>query len=122
MLGEKNHRTLVTVAIRELKAVYTCKTCWVAAGGGDVNAWIKKLEGRLDILHLKDITMIRDAQGNLLPTMTKIGKGNLDWNSILNTAQRYGVKHYVVEQDSNFTVSPINSVQISAEYLNSILG
>ena len=82
-----------------------------------MNAWINKLDVRLDILHLKDITIVRDENGRLNPTMTEIGRGNLDWDSIINSAQKASVKHYVVEQDANFTPTAFDSLAMSAKYL-----
>jgi sugar phosphate isomerase/epimerase len=68
-------------------------------------------------LHLKDITIIRDENGALKPVMTEIGNGNLCWDSIIKTAEKAGVKHYVVEQDAYFTESPLNSLKMSADFL-----
>jgi sugar phosphate isomerase/epimerase len=54
------YKTIMDVLVEELdpkNTSFVLDTCWVAAGGGDVNAWIEKLAGRLDILHLKDITI-----------------------------------------------------------------
>lgn len=113
------YKTVMDVLVEELdpkNTSFVLDTCWVAAGGGDVNAWIEKLAGRLDILHLKDITIIRDEHG-LKPVMTEIGNGNLCWDSIIKTAEKAGVKHYVVEQDAYFTESPLNSLKMSADFL-----
>jgi sugar phosphate isomerase/epimerase len=59
---------------------------------------------------------MRDESG-LKPIMTEIGNGNLDWDSIIKTAEKVGVKHYVVEQDAYFTESPFNSLKMSADFL-----
>ena len=118
------YKTVMDILAEELdpkNTSFVLDTCWVAAGGGDVNAWIEKLAGRLDILHLKDITIIRDEHG-LKPVMTEIGKGNLCWDSIISTAEKAGVKHYVVEQDAYFTESPLNSLKMSAEFLSKYRG
>ncbi|MBQ7347449.1 MAG: sugar phosphate isomerase/epimerase [Clostridia bacterium] len=96
---------------------FVLDTCWVAAGGGDVNAWLEKLAGRIDILHLKDLMIKRDKDGNLKPDVTEVGNGNLDWDSILKTAQKIGVKYYVVEQDGNFPGSAFDSLKMSADFL-----
>ena len=32
-------------------------TYWIQHGGGDPAAWIRQLEGRADIIHLKDMAM-----------------------------------------------------------------
>lgn len=36
---------------------FVLDTYWVQHGGGDVRAWMEKLAGRIDILHLKDMGM-----------------------------------------------------------------
>lgn len=96
---------------------FVLDTCWVAAGGGDVRAWLEKLAGRIDILHLKDMQLIRQ-DGKLVATMTEIGNGSLYWDGILETAAKTGVKHYCVEQDDNFADgNPFHSIETSARYL-----
>ena len=95
---------------------FVLDTCWVSAGGGDVVTWMEKLEGRLDILHLKDMTL-KLKNGVYQPEMCEIGYGNLAWDPIMKTAEKIGVKHYVVEQDSFFTGNPFNSLQMSADFL-----
>ena len=49
--------------------------------------------------------------------MTEIGHGNLDWDKIMTTAEKIGVKHYVVEQDENFLGTSLDSLKCSAEFL-----
>ena len=41
----------------------------------------------------------------------------LYWKGIMETAEKIGVKHYVVEQDTNFKGTPFESLKISAEFL-----
>lgn len=96
---------------------FVLDTCWVAAGGGDVCAWMRKLAGRLDILHLKDYAI--KATSSLKPDilLSEVGYGNLDWDSIMACAEEIGVKHYCVEQDMNFNGSPLKSLAMSAEFL-----
>ena len=115
--GDKTIMDLLYENLDPATTSFVLDTCWVAAGGGDVNAWINKLDGRLDILHLKDITIVRDENGRLNPTMTEIGRGNLDWDSIIKSAEKANVKHYVVEQDANFTPTAFDSLTMSAKYL-----
>lgn len=96
---------------------FVLDTCWIAAGGGDVRAYLEKLAGRVDILHLKDM-MLRWSGQNLVATMTEIGNGTLYWDGIMETAEATGVKSYVVEQDGNFIGNnPFASLKVSADYL-----
>lgn len=96
---------------------FVLDTCWVSAGGGDVVDWMEKLEGRIDILHLKDMTL-KLKNGVYQPEMCEIGYGNLSWDSIMKTAEKIGAKHYVVEQDAYFADNnPFKSLQMSADFL-----
>lgn len=89
---------------------FVLDTYWVQHGGGDVIAWMNKLAGRIDILHLKDMGM-SDKQ-----YITEIGQGNLNFDSIIKTAANIGVKHYVVEQDT-CPGDPFDSLKISSDYI-----
>lgn len=114
------YKTVMDVMAEEFdpqNITFVLDTCWVAAGGGDVCAWIKKLAGRIDLLHLKDMTVKVANSCHPEICLTEIGNGNLDWDSILATAEQTGVKHYIVEQDGNFDGTPFNSLRMSAEFL-----
>ena len=92
--------------------------CWVANAGADVRYWMEKLAGRIDILHLKDVKVIRNEEGKYVNTMAEIGNGNIWWDGVMETAKKIGVKSYVVEQDANFIDGdPFKSIAASAEYL-----
>ncbi|MBQ7335751.1 MAG: sugar phosphate isomerase/epimerase [Clostridia bacterium] len=97
---------------------FVLDTAWVAAGGGDVCGWMEKLAGRVDILHLKDYT-VKIPRSSKTPEiqLAEIGNGNLCWDAILATAEKIGVKHYIVEQDGDFDDTPFNSLRMSAEFL-----
>jgi sugar phosphate isomerase/epimerase len=88
----------------------------VSAAGADPVYWIDRLAGRLDILHLKDMVLCH-CNGSLVPNVTEVGYGNMHWEPIMAAAERAGVKHYVVEQDFNFTNTPFESLRLSAAYL-----
>ena len=94
------------------KTSFVLDTYWVQHGGGDVRHWIEKLAGRIDILHLKE--MGRNQNG---PFITEIGNGNIWWEGVLETAEKAGVRYYVVEQDS-WPGDPFDSIRQSSEYLH----
>ncbi len=97
-------------------------TCWIQAGGADVRYWIEKLAGRIDILHLKDCKrcIYDDDPKKQGITMTEVGSGNLWIEGILASAEKAGVKYYVVEQDF-CPGDPFVSMQKSADYLKRFL-
>lgn len=111
------YKTLMDILVEGLdpeNVSFVLDTCWVSAAGGDPVDWIKKLAGRIDILHLKDMTLNPADQCYLL---TEVGYGNLSWAPIIAAAEETGVQSYVVEQDGNWTGGPINALRLSAEYL-----
>ena len=115
------YKTVLDVMVEEFdpkNITFVLDTAWISAGGGDVCAWLEKLAGRVDILHLKDYA-VKIPRGSNTPEiqLAEIGNGNLCWEHILATAEKTGVQHYVVEQDNNFTGTPFNSLRMSAEYL-----
>ena len=89
---------------------FVLDTYWVQHAGGDVIDWMKKLAGRIDILHMKDMAMADK------PYFTEIGNGNLNFDGIVRTAAEIGVKHYVVEQDT-CPGDPFDSLASSRAYI-----
>lgn len=116
--GTKTIMDLLVENLDPVNTSFVLDTCWVSVGGGDVVEWIEKLEGRLDILHLKDryIQKLEDTK-HYVHAITEIGNGALCWDRILKAAEKIGVKHYVVEQDNNFTGTPFDSLKITSDYL-----
>jgi sugar phosphate isomerase/epimerase len=91
--------------------LFTLDTYWVQVGGGDPSVWIRKLKGRVDAIHLKDMTIIDEKQ-----IMTEIMEGNLHWPEIFMASEEAGVKWYLVERDSGPTEA-FDSLRISYENL-----
>lgn len=89
-------------------------TYWVQAGGANPTDWVNKMKGRMDVVHLKDMAIVKDNQ-----VFAEIGQGNLNWNSIINACKDIGVKWYCVEQDVCLR-DPFESLAISFEYLKNL--
>lgn len=99
---------------------FVLDTCWISAGGGDVVDWIEKLAGRIDILHLKDMTL-KPYEKKFIPDITEVGHGNLSFAPAIQAAEKIGVSHYIVEQDNNFSPDSIASLAFSADYLKKFM-
>ncbi|MFC0211906.1 sugar phosphate isomerase/epimerase family protein [Paenibacillus chartarius] len=91
--------------------MFTLDTYWVQAGGADPSAWIRKLKGRVEAIHLKDMTIIDEQQ-----SMTEIMEGNLQWPEIFRACEEAEVKWYLVERDAGPTEA-FDSLKISYENL-----
>ena len=90
-------------------------TYWVAHGGGDPAAWLRRLGGRVPIIHVKDLAIDLDKQ----QYMAEVGVGNLDWPGILAAAKEAGVRWYAVEQDVTYR-DPFDSLQTSLDNLRAM--
>lgn len=91
-------------------------TYWVQLGGGCPVQWIEKLNGRLPLLHMKDVGV---REGNQ-PTMFEIGRGNLDFPAIVAAAEKTGCEWFIVEQDT-CPGDPFDSIAQSFEYIKAQL-
>jgi sugar phosphate isomerase/epimerase len=97
---------------RYLKALLD--TYWIQHGGGDPVAWIRKMTGRMPVVHLKDMVIINGEQA-----MVEVGEGNFDWSAILHTCKEAKVEWYAVEQDV-CQRDPFESLKISYENLKAM--
>ena len=88
---------------------------WVAKAGDDPLEWMHKLSGRLPILHMKDMADTADKG------FAEVGTGTIDFGAILDAAGACGVKYLVVEQDSNWKISPMESARVGLENLGGML-
>ncbi len=94
---------------------FVLDTYWVQHGGYDIRKMMERLEGRIDILHLKDMGAMGE---NNAPYITEIGNGNINFEDIIPLGERIGVKHFIVEQDQNFaTGNAFDSIITSYNYL-----
>lgn len=94
------------------KVSFCFDTYWAQLGGVDVREYIRRLSGRLDILHLKDYCI---KNGNIV--FAPVGDGNLFWDGIIKEAENAGVKHYVVEQDNCGDMDVFEAIERSREFL-----
>ncbi|NMA95517.1 MAG: sugar phosphate isomerase/epimerase [Clostridiales bacterium] len=87
-------------------------TYWVQAGGANPVDWIYKVEGRMDVVHFKDMGMNHENK----QMMTEVGEGNLNWVDIIKACNETGVKWAPVEQDI-CQRNPFESLEISLNNL-----
>ena len=111
-------------------------TCWVNVGGENPADYLKKYAGRTPTVHLKDFAGSRsenmyaligidedkkkEASGQF--QFRPVGKGLQNFPAIIAAADECGAEWYIVEQDSpSMGKTPMESVQMSIEYLKGIL-
>lgn len=65
-------------------------TYWIRFAGQDIEAYLKKLDGRVETIHLKDYKH---------KIFRAVGKGEIDFPSVVKCAEAHGVKYAVAELD-----------------------
>lgn len=86
---------------------------WITHAGVDPLAYFAKYPGRFVCFHVKDMNP------STKELTVELGNGNVDFKRILAKSKQAGVKHYFVEQDRS-TMSPLESLKISMEYLKKL--
>jgi len=109
-------------------------TCWVNVGGENPSEYVKKYTGRAPVVHLKDFFGEKSEDMYELIGIEKkapkrpsnfefrpVGSGLQDFPSILKASEEAGATWVVVEQDNpSMGLTPMQSIEISREYLKSI--
>ncbi len=86
---------------------------WATRAGKDPLTLITTYPGRFKALHLKDMA------GDEEKSFAEVGYGTIDYKPIIQAGLKNGVKYFLVEQDKSKR-KPMESAEMSAEYLNNI--
>jgi len=97
------------------KIGFTLDTYWVQAGGADPAAWLKKLSGRVGVIHYKDMAWAGGKQ-----RMAEVMEGNLNWGSIIDATLSAGVEYVMVEQDDCYGADPFTCLKTSFDNLRGV--
>jgi sugar phosphate isomerase/epimerase len=114
-------------------------TCWVRYAGEDPCKYLDLYAGDVDVLHLKDFTCKKlangpayaliDAEGNPIKAASKeenefrfrpVGQGMQDFPAILAAAEKAGTEYIIVEQDQTYELPSLEAVRESREYLKTL--
>lgn len=76
---------------------------WMRRARQDPLAWLAKYPGRFRMLHLKDMGPPPKNQ------MLDVGKGVIDWKTLLSRSKTAGVQHFFVEHEE--TRDPFASIR-----------
>ena len=90
-------------------------TYWLRYAGVDPAKWIRRLAGRVPLVHLKDMSMTGETI-----VQTEIGQGELDWPDILGACRDAHTDWLIVEQD-DCAGDPLESLDISYRNLARLL-
>ncbi len=88
---------------------------WVVRAGQDPIKILEKHKGRYALAHVKD----RDKKNPDINT--EIGKGSIDFKTIVPIARAAGVKHFIMEQENFTNIDPYVSIKESCDYMKNTL-
>ncbi|MCV9930079.1 sugar phosphate isomerase/epimerase [Flavobacterium sp. LS1R49] len=88
---------------------------WVAYSKKDPIQLFEENPGRFHMWHVKDM----DKKNTALNT--EIGKGSIDFELIFAKAKLSGMRHFFVEQETNYKPNSTESIKISCRYIENEL-
>lgn len=94
---------------------------WVYHAGVDPVPLLEKYPDRWVMLHLKDLR--KGAPRGPMPgsapppDRVAVGRGQIDWPAVLRTAEKLGVRHYFLEDE---TLTPLSCIPDSLAYLRQL--
>jgi sugar phosphate isomerase/epimerase len=118
-----NGETLLDIIIRETKpdlVTYEMDVFWTYQAGQDPVKLLNKYPDRWTMLHLKDMRKggpVGLGQRTAATDQTAVGNGEIKWPEIIATAQKNGVKHYFLEDE---TPAPLQEIPVSLKYLRAL--
>lgn len=84
---------------------------WATFGGADPAALLRRMAGRVSIIHVKDLSSLEKRD-----QFTAVGSGIVNIKGSIEAARDTGVKWMVIEQDKLRNLTPLET--ITASYLN----
>lgn len=92
---------------------------WIAAAGGiDAEQHLKQHSGRYKLGHVKD--RMKDVSAGEKDASTELGKGSIDYASLLRTAKDNGMEYFIVEQERFDAGDPLESSKLNATYMKEL--
>ena len=82
-------------------------TYWLQVGGVTPAEYLKKLKGRVEVCHFKDMEIFENEQ-----RFTEVGSGNIDLHACSNVCKDIGVQAIVVEEDMCYNFEPLEAAVI----------
>ena len=94
---------------------------WVVAAGADPAALLAAYPGRFSAMHVKDVKASTRPNFSFQLDPCEVGRGTIDWKSLLAKAYRANVRQFYVEQEPPYSMPRLESVGISFNYLNELV-
>lgn len=85
---------------------------WTQFGGRSPQQQIERMQGRIDVIHFKDMKMHGHEQ-----RFAAVMDGNMDFAAILKACEKTGVTLAMIEQDECYGRDPFDELALSAKNL-----
>jgi sugar phosphate isomerase/epimerase len=95
---------------------YEMDIYWVVAAGEDPIKWFNKYPDRFNYCHVKDYLALADNKSE----SCSLGKGSIDFPSILAHGKTKGLKNYIVEQEQYTGTSQLEAAKENFNYMKSL--
>jgi sugar phosphate isomerase/epimerase len=122
--GSRPGETLFDDLVRDTKSKavsFELDVFWAVHAGADPVKLLEKYSTRWIALHIKDIRKgapVGLTTGHAPDTdNVTVGDGQIDWKTVLATAQKLGVKYYFIEDE---TPSPLECIPGSLAFLRTL--
>jgi len=90
---------------------FTLDTYWAQHGGMDVADLIRRMKGRIDVCHYKDMAVVEGQ-----PRFAAIGDGNLNWPAVIAAFEEAGCRYAFVELDDCYGKDPLDELAVSLRF------
>ena len=93
---------------------------WVELAGLDPVLFLQSMRGRIKLLHVRDIAATQPSGYRIAMGSPIVGSGRLNWARILPAAYRAGARHFLVEQEPQPGIAPLEAAGKAFAYLSQL--
>jgi sugar phosphate isomerase/epimerase len=86
---------------------------WIKKAGKNAIDYFNKYPGRFELYHIKDMDNTEESY------FTEVGTGIINFEELFACKNIAGMKYFFIEQDNYRNYTPLESIKISFDYLNS---
>lgn len=97
---------------------YEMDIYWVVMADQDPIAWINKYPGRFTLCHVKDRGTVAGQEQQFESVV--LGKGSIDYNSLLQQLKQQGMQYFIVEQEAYTGTTPLDAAKANAEFMRNV--
>jgi sugar phosphate isomerase/epimerase len=90
---------------------------WTRVAGIDPLAYMDKFPNRFKLVHVKDLIKVNTPEGH---ESCVIGKGTIDYKSLLPQVAKRGVQHMIVEQEAYTGTNEVDAAKDDAAYVKTL--